>query len=373
MSSNALIVLRLLFGVICLSLCLFANNANADKAKDMFERPFTQVQACANANTHCKKCYRKCPSKRKTFFNTQNGKYIQFPKKVFKCRKAISKARNGIEPWCLSDDKRFFPTSGFVPNHQTCVHLDPDICGEQLAEELHRQAQDGKIPFEHIEQILEAATAYKYMEMQRIKYEAESKKFKHLKLLYSSETLKEMNDHLRNPQETHTRFNDPVYKEIANGKNELKMLEDKFVKNNVKEVKGQTQKVRHWTQNLIDERMHLMDTYQNNLRSQSQDAEVKGYMHQVRGLMRMIYQSQLEATDYQYHSKRDLTIQGELNKLDMQYTQQKTLLRAAKDAMRKEMVRAAKQKQKLVKNIRKMIKTISVIQKRNECPGDGHF
>lgn len=370
--SNTLIVLRLLLAVICLSLCLFASNAKADNAKDMFERPLKEVQACAKSHKNCKKCYRKCPSKRKSFFNVQNDKFKQWPKKVLKCRKSISKARKGIQPWCLSDDKRFYASSGFLPNHQTCAHLDPDICGEQLAEELKRQAQDGKIPFEHIEQILEAATAYKYMEIQRVKYEAESKKFTYLKRLYSPEMLKEMNDHLRNPQETHTRFNDPVYKEIANGKAELKRLETKFADNDVKLVKEQTQKVRHWTENLIDERMHLMDIYQNQLQSESQNAEVTGYMNEIRGLIRMIYQSQLEARDYQYESKRDLTIQGELNSLDKQYTQQKVLLGAARDMMRTELKKAAKQKQKLVNSIRLMIKTISFIQKKN-CPGDDHF
>lgn len=340
----------------------------------MFDEPINIVEQCAKANSDCKKCYKKCRNTRRAFFNKKKkGKYIAMPKKVFKCRKAMSKARRNIEPWCLNDDKRFYPTNAFVPNHKTCAHLDPDICSEHLAEELRRQAQSGKIPFAHVEQILEAATAYKHMEMQRIKLEAERKKFGDLNRLYSAEILKEMNEHLQNPQETHTRFNDPVYKEIANGRAELKRLEEKFARNDVKAVKSQTKKVRHWTENLITERMHLMDTYQSNLRSESQNAEVTGYMNQIRGLIRMIYQSQLEARDYQYESKRDLTIQGELNKLDRQYSQFKILVGVAKGGMRREMMRAAKQKQKLVKSIRMMIKTISAIQTQNKCPGDGHY
>merc|ERR1712137_337528 len=186
--------------------------------------------------------------------------YETYPQRVHRCRSEISRVRTGMEHWCLNNEQGFYASNGFHVSGQNCKHLDTEKCSMELLDEFRRLVRHGKmkpnaIRLEIAQKLLAATEAYKQMELQRIKYNTEREKFNHLKELFSEDVLKEMNEHLRNPHETNTRFNDPVFKTIAKTEKELNRLKRWFADYNLNKAQEEERKAKVWTTRAIKWRM----------------------------------------------------------------------------------------------------------------------
>ncbi|CAN8074284.1 unnamed protein product [Agarophyton chilense] len=372
------LIATLLLHVACGS--AFADAANMRASVKLFSGNMTGGPTeCYLAAESCDTCQRECQTQAARHFFTDNepnvhySNYTRSVDELHRCAKYTTKLRRGLPHWCVNDGTRYFATSEFEPTVSSCTR-EPRACAKWMAKEAHKNLEDGVWDSENHSYLLAkemeelvAAQEDLAIEMQRHKRLEEE----------ANEVLKAWNErlldmailHLENPEETETKFADPVFLNFSYMKDEEKRMETEVSNYNLYEANNRNKEVRKETLEKIPLFLGSIARLENHVKSKK--TETDRYLQEIKVIANRTARLQMAATNIIYETTHSNNLDGEIALLDQELLELYIELKKERALLHDANLNSTFSKLRLVGMMRRLVKEISIGQ--SECPPSEQF
>lgn len=351
----------------------------ASRRRSIWNISNEQTTQCYLASKFCNLCERDCKTSEAHAYFTKGHPalphigYSQVAEELNRCKVFRQRLRRRLPDWCESDEKHYFATEEFSPSSITCSR-EPQACARWIGGEADNNlkkrvwdAQDPRYLLSKKIQNLGIAKENLTIEIRRTNRSEEEAD--EIMTAWKERWLDAAVFHLEHPEETETKFADPVFSNYSFFVNENPKMESEIRRNNLLHAKNENEHTRSEALTRIPLYLSSISRLKNHV--VSNEKETEGYLREIKAIASRTAQLQLEATNIIYETTHSTNLDEEIILLDEELLDLYIRLKGERSTLQGAKERSTFSKLQLVGMMRRLVKEISIRQA--ECPSSELF